>query len=160
MLKTLFFFTLFALTTAATAQQISNQVVNSTGGFGQINGTYSMTYAVGEPITTTLSTTTTNLTQGFLQPEIRIRTGIFIQTSGDNCAFSIFPNPTVNQIFTDNLKDRTFEILTLQGQIMGSYQPQNGSIDVSNLPQGTYLIRSLCGDAKEGNYNTLKFIKQ
>jgi Secretion system C-terminal sorting domain len=160
MLKTLFFFTLFAFTTATKAQQISNQVVNSAGGFGQIGSTYSVTYAIGEPITTTLSTSATTVTQGFLQPEIRIRTGIFIQKTDDNCAFSIFPNPSVERIFTNDLTNRTFEILTLQGQIMGSYQPQNGSIDVSKLPQGTYLIRSLCGDAKEGNYNTLKFIKQ
>ena len=134
--------------------------LNSTGGFGQASSTYSIAYAVGEPITTTFSTSATTITQGFLQPEIRIRTGIFIQKTGNNCAFSIFPNPTVERIFTDDLKDRIFEILTLQGQIIGAYQPKNGSIDVSQLPQGSYLIRSLCGDAKEGNYNTLKFIKQ
>lgn len=160
MLKTLFFFALFASTLAATAQQISNQVVNSTGGSGQINGGFTIAYAVGEPITTTLSTAATKLTQGFLQPETRIRTGIFIQNAADKCTFSIFPNPTTERVFTDDLANRTFEILTLQGQIMGTYQPQNGSIDVSKLPQGTYLIRSRCGDAKETDYSTLKFIKQ
>jgi hypothetical protein len=160
MLKTLFFLALFAVTTTAMAQQISNQVVNSTGGSGQTNGGFSISYSVGEPITTTLSTATTKLTQGFLQPETRIRTGILFQNSADKCAFSIFPNPTVERVFTDDLANRIFEILTLQGQIMGAYKPQNGSIDVSKLPQGTYFIRSLCGDAKDGNYSTLKFIKQ
>jgi hypothetical protein len=160
MLKTLFFFTLFVPSTALNAQQISNQVVNSTGGFGQVGGNFSVTYAVGEPITTTLRTAAVSLTQGFLQPEIRVRTGIFIQPNPDNCAFSIFPNPTAERLFTDDLKGRTFDILTLQGQIIGSYTPQNGSIDVAHLPQGSYFIRSLCGDAKDGNFTTLKFIKQ
>jgi hypothetical protein len=130
------------------------------GGSGQTTTGFTISYSVGEPITTTLSTATTKLTQGFLQPETRIRTGIFIQNTPNECAFSIFPNPAIERVFTDDLANRTFEILTLQGQIMGTYQPQNGSIDVSKLPQGTYLIRSLCGDAKEGNYSTLKFIKQ
>jgi hypothetical protein len=160
MLKTLLFFALFAFTTAVTAQQISNQVVNSAGGSGQINTGFTISYAVGEPITTTLSTAATKLTQGFLQPETRIRTGIFIQGNADKCAFTIYPNPTVERVFTEGSVDRTFEILTLEGQILGSYQPQNGSIDVSKLPQGTYFIRSLCGDVKDGNYSTLKFIKQ
>ena len=160
MLKTLFFFTLFAVSTVVNGQQVSNQVVNSTGGFGQINATYSVAYAVGEPIISTFSTAPVTLTQGFLQPEIRVRTGIFVQKTDDNCGFKIFPNPTAERIFTDDFKDRTFDILTIEGQIVGSYQPRNGSIDVSQLPQGAYFIRSLCGAAKAGQFTTLTFIKQ
>lgn len=160
MLKTLFFFTLFSVSTVINGQQISNQVVNSAGGFEQTAGNYTIAYAIGEPVTTTLSTAPVTLTQGFLQPEIRVRTSIFIQKVDDNCAFKIFPNPTAERIFTDDLTDRTFDILTIEGQIVGSYQPKNGNIDVSQLPQGAYFIRSLCGDAKGGQFTTLKFIKQ
>jgi hypothetical protein len=52
------------------AQQISNQVINSTGGFRQSIGTFSVEFSLGEPITTTLSSASIKLTQGFLQPEI------------------------------------------------------------------------------------------
>jgi Secretion system C-terminal sorting domain len=160
MIKTLFFFTLFSTVMAspAMAQQLSNQVVNATGGVGAVGGN-TIAYAVGEPVTTTLSTGNVTLTQGFLQPEIRVRTGIYVQSNADNCAFSIFPNPTTERILTEDSAGRTFDILTLQGQIIGSYQPKNGAIDVSQLPQGIYLIRSLCG-AKVGQFTTLKFIKQ
>lgn len=72
MFKTSVFVTLFASLTTASAQQISNQIINSTGGFGQVFGNYSVEYAVGEPITTTLSEPSMTLTQGFLQPEIRL----------------------------------------------------------------------------------------
>lgn len=160
MLKTLFFFTLFALTTTVSAQEIANRVVNSTGGFGQVGGNFSIAYSVGEPITSSLSATTVKLTQGFLQPEIQVRTGIFIKATDDNCAFTIFPNPTTEQIFTDDVKGRTFDILTIDGHFIGSFKPQGGSIDVSKLPQGSYFMRCVCGDPTEGNFEILKFIKQ
>jgi hypothetical protein len=159
MLKTLFFFTLFAPLALVSGQQISNQVVNSTGGFGQAGGNFTVAYAVGESMTTTLSATNAKLTQGFLQPEIQVRTGIFVQTNAD-CSFAIFPNPTAERISTDDTKDRTFDILTIDGRLIGSFKPRGGSIDVSQLAQGSYVIRTLCGNATEGNYKSLKFIKQ
>ena len=160
MLKTLFFFTLFAPLTLVSAQQISNRVVNSTGGFGQVSGNFTIAYAVGEPITTTLTAANSRLTQGFLQPEIQVRTGIYVQTSNADCSFAIFPNPTTERIFTDDAQGRTFDILTVDGRLIGTYQPKGGHIDVSQLAQGSYVIRTLCGNATDGNYKSLKFVKQ
>lgn len=69
MLKSFLLCAFITIASVAAAQQLSHQVVNATGGFGQLLGNYFVEYTVGEPITTTLNGPATILTQGFLQPQ-------------------------------------------------------------------------------------------
>jgi hypothetical protein len=156
MLKTLFFCALFAPALCVSAQKVSNQVINSTGGAGRV-GNFVFTYAVGEPITTTIGDTKNVVTQGFLQPEIRV-TGKFFIALGTDCEFSVFPNPTADRIFSNrDIRDRTFDIYNDIGQLMGHFKTDGGNaIDVSDFAVGVYFIRLNC-DAN--NHKILKFVK-
>ena len=158
MLKSfLFCSTLLTLSQISLAQKISNQVINSTGGVGNV-GNLVFTYAVGEPITTTIGDNKNAATQGFLQPDIRINTKVFIQELGIECDFIIFPNPTADRIYSkQDIKDHTFDIFNDLGQLMGRFKTDsNNAIDVSNFAVGHYFIRLACD---ETHSKIVKFIK-
>lgn len=72
-----------------------------------------------------------------------------------NASIRIYPNPTAHTLYFDTpIELKTVQILNLRGEIQNvKIQPQ--SIDVSNLPQGTYLIQLIFTDRIESR----KFIK-
>ena len=72
MLKSFFPLLILLVTNGLAAQEISNQVVNSTGGSEQLLNGYSLEFAIGEPVIVTFSEPTMVLTQGFLQAENRL----------------------------------------------------------------------------------------
>ena len=158
MLKSFLFCTFLLISSLnLLAQKISNQVINSSGGVG-ITGNLIFTYAVGEPITTTIGDNKNAATQGFLQPDIRINTKVFIQELGTDCDFTIFPNPTADRIYSkQDMKDLTFDIFNDVGQLMGRFKTDsNNAIDVSNFAVGHYFIRLACD---ETHSKIVKFIK-
>ncbi|MDR2980574.1 MAG: M6 family metalloprotease domain-containing protein [Bacteroidales bacterium] len=72
-------------------------------------------------------------------------------TQYEDGKLSIYPNPAHNTLqirLTDNLSDSyTYSIYDLQGRLMQfDDQIPSESIDISNLPQGVYLIRIIMGD--------------
>lgn len=158
MLKSfLFCSTILTLSHISVAQKNPNQVINSTGGVGRVDNLI-FTYAVGEPITTTIGDTKNTATQGFLQPEIRINTKVFIRELGADCDFIIFPNPTADRIYSkQDIKDHTFDIFNDVGQLMGRFKTDNNNaIDISNFAVGHYFIRLVCD---ETHSKIVKFIK-
>lgn len=63
---------------------------------------------------------------------------------GSSTDFSIFPNPTSNQVnlnIPDNSKPQRIRIVNLAGQVVLNKTFDSNSIDVSNLPTGIYLIQ-------------------
>ena len=58
-------------------------------------------------------------------------------------SISVYPNPTVGQLFFDGLEDNVkIEIYNLAGQMMcETYRDFDFSIDISDYPAGTYVIR-------------------
>jgi hypothetical protein len=158
MIKTLFFFTLFSTALSPlVAQQLSNRVVNSTGGTGNL-GTYNFSYSVGEPISTTISSPKNALTQGFLQPNILRTSGRFFVAIGEGCDFVVFPNPVADRMFANrDIRGLSFEIFNDIGQLMGVFKTDAGNgIDVTYFAVGTYFIRLFCNANKN---KILKFVK-
>ena len=51
--------------------------------------------------------------------------------------FKVFPNPSSNVIFIDNKNRETIFIYNSKGEITSN----NDSIDISNLPTGSYFIK-------------------
>ena len=75
------------------AQSLSHQTINSAGSTVKIS-TFNIDYSVGETITETIKGSNNSITQGFIQPEIKIQTGLSFFKDKEGCQFSIFPNPT------------------------------------------------------------------
>ncbi len=53
---------------------------------------------------------------------------------------SVFPNPAHNKLFISANQLKSVEIFNLTGAKVASFGNQD-SIDISNLTQGTYLVR-------------------
>ncbi|WP_396184717.1 endonuclease [Flavobacterium sp.] len=71
--------------------------------------------------------------------------GIASKESTDKLNFKIYPNPSkgnFNIIFNDSDGKHSVEIFSLLGQkVFGKNNTQSGSISVTNLQKGTYLIK-------------------
>ncbi len=72
--------------------------------------------------------------------------------------FEVYPNPVIETIsFSNNGSPKTVNIYSLSGQMMGTYIPQNGSIDISWFPAGIYIMKAT---DSEGNETIKQIIKQ
>jgi hypothetical protein len=77
------------------------------------------------------------------------------ETAAD--AITLYPNPADGVVNLTNISDKaTYRIYTITGQIAGSGTPANGTVDVSRLAAGTYLIEV----NDHGKAVTLRFIKK
>ncbi len=57
---------------------------------------------------------------------------------------ALYPNPVNDQIFISGGNEiSAYQVLSLDGKVLSTRQFQSGSIDVSSLSSGTYLIRLL-----------------
>jgi len=80
----------------------------------------------------------------------------------ENNSFKIFPNPATNCInieTAESFENANYQIINLGGQIMknGQILSNTETIDISDLKNGTYVVRITSG---EGNYFwTGKFVK-
>lgn len=75
----------------------------------------------------------------------------------DKMSFSVFPNPATNFLYINSEENATVEILNLQGKSLSkSNIPSNGSVDVSVLKGGVYLVRI----KTDNGVVTSKFVKQ
>ena len=90
MKKLLLIITLLVLTNFSFSQELSRHVVSS-GGKHSSNGTYSISFTIGESIVETFTTTNHTLTQGFQQPRI-----ISIYGCTDSTALNYDSTATIN----------------------------------------------------------------
>jgi Secretion system C-terminal sorting domain len=139
------------------AQSLSHQTINSAGSTVKIS-TFSIDYSVGETITETIKGNSNILTQGFIQPEVKIQTGLSFFKDKEGCQFSIFPNPTTEflEYNSKETDEASFEVYSMAGELVGKYRSTNKAINVSNLEKGTYLIKLICSTS---NNTFQKFIK-
>ena len=137
---------LFLLSYSLSAQQIPQKVVNSSGTVFQINNV-SITFSVGEPITSTLINTSTILTQGFIQP---IKTDLptsLLYLADLDAAFTTFPNPVTEGVtieFTDkSITPLKYEVYNNDGRLVLSTSDSNSYINLSILSDGIYWLRPI-----------------
>jgi Secretion system C-terminal sorting domain len=147
---TLFTCILFAVTNAG-----AQQVLNTTGSTISTNN-FVIEYAVGEIAITTISAPSNHVTQGLLQPNIKI--------SNPDCAvinqpFQYFPSPTYDKlrlVGQNNWID-AYQVFAADGKLVRSVKFYNNEIDLSNLAAGIYFIRMLPGC--DNRYKTIKIFK-
>ena len=162
-LSAFLFFSFFAF--HLPAQTLTPRVVASGGGFVSQTG-FSLSYTVGEAVTSTFFNTPADLilTQGFQQPEkIDTMTGTFT-TSAEQWEIKVFPNPAGDQlqvqIASARAQDLVVSIWNIPGQLVSPvYELSPGgttSLDVSTLPAGTYVLQI---QDKNAQRHAMKFVK-
>jgi chitodextrinase len=78
-------------------------------------------------------------------------------TESNAIDIKLYPNPTSSQLNISTINDNTsVKIYNMQGQTVYNGQVRNNSLDVSNLPVGTYMLEIDYNNSKI----TKRFIKQ
>ena len=131
--------------------QNTNQVVNS-GGEHFNNGNVSISYSIGEPVITTLTTENNVLTQGFLQPatDRNITVEVLID---------FYPNPVTNDLYLINAGEVSYyKIYNTEGKFIKQGLLQvNTSIPMSTMSGGMYFVEIF--DQSDRILATLRIIK-
>lgn len=124
--------------------QIQNQVL-STSGNSFTDGTYVMDFTFGETFTSSLSTSSMLITQGFQQPKRKkqIAPGPVVSADELNMpGLSVFPNPFNNEITIEisYLEDLYMIIYDNSGREVGQKELNSitTTIDLSELAVGNY----------------------
>ena len=126
--------TCFAITPIF-AQVISAGTIASFAG-SVSNSTITIDYSVGENAISTISGPSNSITQGFLQPQLVIATGI-IEVNQNN-EISIFPNPTSDFVNIKSSEPITWTIYDEAGRVILSGDGYN--IDTKQFAQGIYYL--------------------
>ena len=131
-------------------------VVNAAGNTLSDNS-YLIEYSIGEISITTVTGAQNIISQGVLQPNIKI---LNPGCSFINDTFSFFPNPTRDKIRLVGRYNwiNSYMVYAADGKLMGSSLFYNNYIDLSRFAAGLYFIQLLPGC--DGKSKTLKILKQ
>ena len=103
-----------------------------------------LSWTLGEVITSTENSSTAILTQGFQQPIIIIPSST-ANLENRATGIVVFPNPTARQITIQKEQSEPLkaELINVLGQVIGFYNLSDNStlIDLQQLPAANYLLR-------------------
>lgn len=146
------------------AQQLSPQVIASTGGIvSQINA--ELSYTVGEPVIYTGDDGSTILSQGYQQPHLEIT--LLSEYGDDFPEVNVFPNPTTDglNISFHNNQEISAQIILFDalGNLLQSFETNvllNEIIkcDLMNYAAGIYVLQIQLGSGS--SMKTFEIIKQ
>lgn len=63
------------------------------------------------------------------------------ETSSHNSNIRLYPNPAIDLIYVDGIRDQDFSIYNTVGQLVKSGFMKQGEIDVRDLKQGIYILK-------------------
>jgi len=143
-MKTHLLFCCLLLTATLQAQSLDQYVIASAGNYSTTSTGTSLSATIGEPLTTTVSSSTAILTQGFQQPiDITL-----VNTQNVNQVpldIQVFPNPTAAYITIEQTESNALnaDLYDILGQHIGSYSINDyqTQIDLQRLPAANYLLR-------------------
>ena len=126
----------FLFANAAIAQTPKPAVVNATGQKIQ-NASFQLTYSVGEPLVTVISTPNDILTQGFIQPDVASKAD----------AFNYYPNPVIDELVLENVRRVTsYKVYDLVGrEVLGGRIDRSRRrfvINLSSLTEAGYIVNT------------------
>lgn len=155
MIKKLFGLFLAMLLSLEITAQSAEQRVFASG--GQAIGLLS--YTIGEPLTNTLETSSSTLTQGFQQVRLIIND---VKHISSNIFINVYPNPTatdLNVSIAGYDKPLNFFICDIQGKILSEHleSVKAITIPVVGLSQGIYILITKTKDNETVSQH--KFIK-
>jgi len=131
--------------------------VNTTGKTVS-NTSYVFEYSVGEISINTLSLAGKDVTQGLLQPNLKIQTPDCDVITAE---LNYFENPTKDKLRLVGLHDwiKSYQIYAADGRLIKAQNYYNNYIDITGLPAaGIYFIRLLPGC--NGKYKVIKLMKR
>lgn len=130
-------FTVFLLPFAIHAQQSIAPSVNNLAGIdGKLSDVF-ITTSIGEPAITTISSSESIITQGFLQPEMMPCTDL---------EFRYYPNPAKDLITIEALgceaRIASMQIVDLTGRLLTTALPnRTNELNLGDLAQGVYFVK-------------------
>lgn len=137
------------------------QQVLATAGHYHANAQGSLSYTIGEPFVSTLSTTDNILTQGFQQSKLLLT--VITEKQAFAELIRIYPNPAGSTIHVElnsqNPLNLIVELYSVQGFYIFSTQTQKTLTEISteNFKPGAYLLRII----HEGQaVKTVKVVKR
>ncbi len=142
MKKNLLFTFLFLGCKLLFSQSLSPEVISSSG-TSMTDGTTTLEWTLGEPVTATLDNTQNILSEGFHQTNILV-------TNISNAAvvegLIVFPNPTVNIVniqFSSDQKNTIVELYSVEGKLLEKHavNSRNLELNLSAYPAGSYFLR-------------------
>lgn len=134
----LFLFPVFA---SAQIDTVGQYVMGAAGGHGD-DGTYAMSFTIGEPIIATIGANATFLTQGFHQDNLIVST--LDELIPLDLNISAYPNPAGSfiNLDSDGLEGIQISLRDLRGREMIHMESHESvtRIDLDRIPNATYLL--------------------
>jgi len=127
------------------AQTITPQVVATSGGY-MLNGGYSVSWTLGEPVIATAQNGSTTLTQGFQQPSYNVLS-ITTQTI-EGFEVNVYPNPSSDFVvidWTTDLQNMIYiTLFDMAGKMISEQSfaatQDKVSLNMSKLASAQYLL--------------------
>lgn len=160
-MKQLFLFTIAILFALNTKSQTANPHVISSAGNTINNGTYSVSWTLGETVIATISNSNYTLTQGFHQSSYTIVDIKDISKQAKD--IKVYPNPTTDEINIEwenfNQNGSYYTIIDMQGKFIDKkeIQTQKEKVNMSELATGSYFLKIL--DKTNSEIKTMKIQK-
>jgi hypothetical protein len=127
------------------AQNTDQNVTGTAGGF-DTTASYSVSWTIGEPVTSTVSSGEYTLTQGFQQSTWEI-VGIEENTTQSSLDINLYPNPATDHVYiqVNSEKDTNvfrWKLTTLNGKIVknGTGRSSKTRLSLTNLHKSVYII--------------------
>ncbi len=143
------YFILWLLSPIFIAELKSQEVIAPAGNYYQNNIT-SISWTLGEGITSTHSSEGITITQGFHQGDLQIST--FVVNPALNFSIEVYPNPTSDLLWvsiTPNSPNKIhYRLFDTEGRLIqtGRLINSSQSIRFGGLAPGTYILRVLQGN--------------
>ena len=138
MTKSIILFTLaMGLVSLSRAQTVNPDVVNCAGQTFSITSN-SLSFNLGESFVGSITNGTNQITQGFLQPKVNVTA---IKENNNNNAYTVYPNPTTNEINVAAAMKDEFSIKVLDN--LGREMPIEkigDTYSLSKLRTGMYQL--------------------
>ena len=131
-------FCLFSITLQA------QEVVTTSGGYGETTGAR-VTWTIGEPVTETVTGTTTILTQGFNQGDLIITLIKSPELPGLNV--KVYPNPTSEYLKLSvgdaDVENLNYILVDMGGKVVNKniLKGMESEIPMGNLTPSTYFLK-------------------
>ncbi len=145
--------TCFFIQNMTSAQSLSPEVIATAGDYNEAGGV-SLSWTVGEPVVTTISSNDNILTQGFQQPDYRIETNVE-DIFKPYFSVKIYPNPSsdiinieVKAVKDENARFVLFDATGKQITEINLQFNQPALMDLSQYASGNYFGRLLSADSK------------
>ena len=151
-MKTTVFAIMISFCVKYNAQTISPSTISSYGG-SVSSSSITIDYSFGETINTSVSNSTNTISQGFLQPELAITTGII--AIKENQEVTVYPNPSIDFIKIESTDAVNWVLIDSQSKIIKSGSEQE--INTSHFSAGVYFLS--ISSSKNQYIKTIKIIK-